>query len=269
LVAFATQETVFTTSRSDPQQFDRVDRRRLSVGTDADATTMRLLSTLAVKTVLDELVPRFQLSGGAGINISTDPTALMLSRIRAGERGDLAILTADGIAALCASGHLVAASRRDLCVSEIGVAVPAGGPAPDISTVDAVRRTLLAVPSIGYSRAGASGIFFAQLIERLGIADAVNRKSTVIPMGFTAALLVDGTVDLAVQQVSELMAVPGVQVVGALPGEIQERLTFPGAIFADAAAAGPAAEFLAYLARPEFADVYRQAGLLPIGGGAV
>jgi molybdate transport system substrate-binding protein len=230
--------------------------------------TMRLLSTLAVKKVLDELIPRFQQGGGGSISISTDPTALMLSRIRAGERGDLAILTADGIGALCASGHLVATSRRDLCVSEIGFAVRAGVPKPDISTIEAVRRALLEVPSIGYSKAGASGIFFAQLIERLGIADAVNRKATVIPMGFTAALLVDGTVELAVQQVSELMAVPGVQVVGALPDEIQERLTFPGALFADAAAGGPAAEFLDYLARPEFAAVYRQAGLLPLSGHA-
>jgi molybdate transport system substrate-binding protein len=223
---------------------------------------MRILSTLAVKAVLDEVVPQLQAQYGT-IEVSIDPTALVIKRITAGERADLAILTADGIAKLSQAGILLAESRRDLCVSAIGIAVRAGAAQPDIATAAAVRATLLAAKSIAYSRAGASGIFFAALIERMGIADQINRKSTVIPAGFTADLAADGRVELAIQQVSELMAVSGVDIVGALPDDINERLRFPGAVFVGAEHANEAASFLRFLARPAMADVYRRAGLSP------
>jgi molybdate transport system substrate-binding protein len=227
---------------------------------------MRILSTLAVRLVLDELVPQFSLTltPPQTIDVSIDPTALVLKRVHAGERGDLAILTAAGIGELCQAGILVNASQANLCVSEIGIAVKAGRAKPDIATAAAVRQLLLDVPSLAYSKAGASGIFFAGLIERLGIADAVNRKATVIPAGFTAALAADGQVEIAIQQVSELLAVPGVDIVGPLPESINERLTFPGAVFAGSAHAGEAAAFLQFLKRPEFAAVYRRAGLQPL-----
>jgi molybdate transport system substrate-binding protein len=223
---------------------------------------MRILSTLAVKAVLDEVVPQLQAQLGQ-IEVSIDPTALVIKRITAGERADLAILTADGVATLCAAGILLTDSRQDLCVSAVGIAVRAGAPKPDIASTAAVRATLLAAKSIAYSRAGASGIFFAGLIERLGIADAVNRKAIIIPAGFTAALAADGRVELAIQQVSELMAVAGVDIVGALPDEINERLRFPGAVFVGAEHADEAQSVLRFLARPAMADVYRRAGLSP------
>jgi molybdate transport system substrate-binding protein len=224
---------------------------------------MRILSTLAVKAMLDEVVPRFQADHGILIDVSIDPTALVVKRITAGERADLAILTADGNSVLCQAGILVADSRTDLCVSEIGMAVRSGAAKPDIATTAAVRTTLLAAKSIAYSRAGASGIFFATLIERLGIADDISRKATVIPAGFTAALAADGRVELAIQQVSELMAIPGVDIVGALPDEINERLRFAGAVFVDAEQRHHAAAFLQFLATPGMATIYRRAGLMP------
>jgi molybdate transport system substrate-binding protein len=225
---------------------------------------MRILSTLAVAKVLDALVPRH--AGTAEVSIN--PTALILGRVKGGERGDLALLTDGGIDELCAAGILVPASRVGICVSEIGIAVQAGAAKPDISTSAAVRAALLAAKSIAYSKAGASGIFFAGLIERLGIADEVNRKATVIASGFTGALAADGRVELAIQQVSELMAVPGIDMAGPLPDDIQERLRFSGAVFAGAAHADAAAAFLQVLARPESAAVYRAAGLRPIDGPA-
>jgi molybdate transport system substrate-binding protein len=229
---------------------------------------MRILSTLAVKKVLDELGPKFPLPKGQTLDISIDPTVLVLRRVRSGERGDLAILTTAGIDELSDAGILSAKGRLDLCVSEIGIAVKRGAAKPDISSAEAVRKLLLDVPSLAYSQAGASGIFFAGLIERLGIADEVNRKATVIPAGFTGALAADGKVAIAIQQVSELMAVPGVDIVGPLPDDVNERLTFPGAVFADAANPTLAADFIAFLKRPEFADVYRRAGLKPLAFSA-
>jgi molybdate transport system substrate-binding protein len=236
---------------------------------------MRILSTLAVKKVLDEAVPlftpllfpplSFSTPGSSSkVEVSIDPTALVLERVKSGERGDLAILTEAGINDLCTAGILVPNSRIELCVSEIGVAVPRGANKPDISSTDAVRNTLLAARSIAYSKAGASGIFFAGLIQRLGIADVVNAKATVIPAGFTAALLVDGRADLAIQQISELMAVDGIDIVGPLPNDINERLRFPGAVFTGSAYSEQANAFLKFLARPEMAERYRLAGLIPI-----
>jgi molybdate transport system substrate-binding protein len=227
---------------------------------------MRILSTLAVKKVLDELGPQFPLPAGQPLDISIDPTVLVVRRIKAGERGDLAILTMAGIDELSAAGILTNVGRLDLCVSEIGIAVQAGAAKPDIATAAAVRQLLLDVPSLAYSKAGASGIFFAGLIERLGIATEVNRKATVIPAGFTGELAATGQVAIAIQQVSELMAVPGVDIVGPLPTDINERLSFPGAVFTDAANPALAAAFVAFLQRPEFADTYRRAGLKPLLG---
>jgi molybdate transport system substrate-binding protein len=225
---------------------------------------MRILSTLAVKKVLDELTPQFRLPDGQSFDISIDPTVLVVCRIQAGERGDLAILTTAGIDELSAAGILTGKGRRNLCISEIGIAVKAGTLKPDISTAAAVRKLLLDVPSLAYSKAGASGIFFAGLIERLGIADAVNRKATIIPAGFTAELATNGTVEIAIQQISELMAVPGVDIVGALPDDINERLSFPGAVFASSSNPALAADIIKFLQQPKFADVYRRAGLKPL-----
>ena len=105
--------------------------------------------------------------------------------------------------------------------SLVGLAVKAGAPKPDIGTAEALKATLLAAQSIAYSRLGASGVFFAELIERLGIAEAVNAKATIIPSGLTGALVARGEAQMAVQQLSELMAVPGLDIVGPLPASLQ------------------------------------------------
>jgi molybdate transport system substrate-binding protein len=181
------------------------------------------MSTLGVATVLRALP--------LGAEIRFDPTARLLAVIAEGARADIAILTDAGIEALTAQGVLAAGTRRDLAHSYVGVAVPRGAAHPDIRTVDALRATLLAAPSLAYSRAGASGIFFAELIERLGIAAEVNAKATVIPHGFTAELAARGEVTIALQQVSELMAVEGVDIVGKLPEGANTCAVFSGALF--------------------------------------
>jgi molybdate transport system substrate-binding protein len=204
---------------------------------------MRVMSTLAVAVVLRGLMPRAPVE----MAVEFDPTMRLLQRIEGGETADIAILTDAGVEALMAKGVLLQGSRRDLAVSHIGMAVKAGAPQPDISTVEALRATLLATPSLAYSRAGASGIFFAGLLERLGIAEVVNAKATIIPQGFTAALAASGAVELAVQQVSELMAVEGIDVVGRLPEGANTAAVFSAGIFASAAPGAAAA--LGWLAR--------------------
>lgn len=193
-----------------------------------------LMSTLAIAGLLREAAPAIEAVLGAPLQVDLAPTRALEARIRAGERADAAVLTAEAIATLAAEGVLDGATARPLAHSRVGIAVRAGVPHPDIASVDALRRLLLDVPSLCYSRAGASGIFFADLVERLGIAAAVNAKAIVIPQGFTAEKLVSGEAAIAFQQVSELMEVPGIEVVGPLPDGAQTIAMFSGAAFAGA-----------------------------------
>ena len=222
--------------------------------------SIRILSTLGVLGVLRDVLPRAA-AAGLEADAQFDPTARLLARIEAGERGGIAILTDAGIAALSEAGVLDGATRRDLACSYVGMAVRAGAARPDISTLEALRGTLLAAPSIAYSRAGASGIFFAGLIERLGIAAAVNAKATIIPQGFTAELAASGEAAIAIQQVSELMAIEGVDIVGKLPAGANTTAVFSAALFTGADAR--AAALLAWLAEAMDAPVLRAGGLEP------
>ena len=231
----------------------------------SEAAPLRILSTLAVMGVLQQVIPAREAATGRRVEVLYEPTAKLLERIRAGAPADLAILTAEAVDALVADGTMRPGSRVDVAVSVIGAAVKAGAPRPDIATPEAFRAALLAAGSIGYSRAGASGIVFAGLIERLGIAAAVNAKATIIPQGFTAELAASGAVELAIQQVSELMAVPGVDIVGPLPEALNVRAVFSGGVMAGAA--GDAADWLGWLAGAATPAVLRAKGLLPVGQG--
>ena len=219
---------------------------------------IRVMSTLGVLSVLRGVLPRL---AGLPTDMQFDPTARLLARIAAGERADVAILTDAGIEALLTDGTLAAGTRRDLALSYVGLAVKAGAARPAIGTVEELRATLLAAPSLAYSRAGASGIFFAELIERLGIAEAVNAKATVIPQGFTAELAARGVVSLAIQQVSELLAIEGVDIVGKLPPEANTCAVFSAAIFADAD--GRSAALLDAIAEAMTPEALQAGGLDP------
>lgn len=225
---------------------------------------MKLLSTLGVNGVLRVVLPEWQAATGVVVEASYDPTALMLERIAGGERADAAILTTAGIDKLLASGIMVPGSRVDLARSLVGIAVKAGAPRPDLSTVESTRRALLAARSIVYSLKGQSGIFFAALIERLGIAREVNARAIIVESGITAKAVIAGDADLAVQQMSELMLVQGIDIAGALPDEIQDDLVFASGVFAGAAEPDHAAGLIAALADPRRAALYSQKGLQAI-----
>ncbi|MBP0445533.1 substrate-binding domain-containing protein [Roseomonas sp. SSH11] len=226
--------------------------------------TLRILSTLAVVGAMRGMTARLEAVAGMTVEADFLPTVGLLQRIRGGERADLAILTADGIGQLCADGVLDPASRKDLVRSHVGFAVKAGAPHPDLGSLDALRETLRAAPSVAYSRTGASGIAFAGLIERLGIAEEVNAKARIIQAGFTAELAASGEVAIAVQQVSELLAVPGIEVAGRLPPEVEVVAVFSAAIFRGAAQPVAAERLLRFLASRDAAPTLEAAGLEPI-----
>lgn len=222
---------------------------------------MKLLSTLGVIGVLKVVLPEWEASNGEKVETSYDPTALMLERIRGGERADLAFLTTDGVDTLIAEGVMVAGSRVDLARSLVGLAVKAGAAKPDLSTVETTRAALLAARSIVYSRKGQSGIFFSTVLDKLGIAREVNAKAIIVESGTTAKEVVAGRADLAVQQLSELMLVDGVDLAGPLPPGIQDDLVFAAGVFAGSPKAAKAAGLIAAMADPRLAAVYASKGL--------
>src|SRR5215469_9911903 len=188
-------------------------------------SVVRLLSTLALRGALVQLAEQYQATKGVALDADYAPTIGLLKRLREGEKADVLILTREGLDELVAEGAVIASSSIDLARSYVGLAVKAGDPHPDISSEKALVSALLAARSVAYSKIGASGIYFAELIERLGIAAEINAKAT-ITAGFTAERLITGEADLAVQQLSELKQVAGVEVVGPIPRELQTAAVF-------------------------------------------
>jgi molybdate transport system substrate-binding protein len=230
------------------------------------AEALRILSTLAVQGAMVGLARRFEKRTGVPLAIEFAPTFLVLAWVTGGDvkPTDVAILTREACDSLAKDHILKQDSVVDLVRSLVGIAVRAGAPKPDIGSVEALRASLVDAQSIVYSRTGASGIFFAQLIQRLGIAEAVNAKATIIPSGFTAEVVACGEAEMAVQQVSELMVVPGIDVVGSLPSELQSPVTFSGAIFAGSQRPDMAGRLLQFLASEEGEGAFRSAGLEPV-----
>jgi len=223
---------------------------------------VRVLSTLALKGAVGSLAERFEAAGGARIDADFAPTLGLLERLRAGEGADVVILTKEALDDLAAKGNVVAATCVDLARSFVGIAVKAGAAQPDIATEAALRATLLG-GRVAYSRIGASGIFFAQLIERMGIAAEVNARARIIPSGFTAERLLSGEADLAVQQLSELKLVAGVELVGPIPRELQTPAVFSAGRLAASQRPETSDALLKYLASAEVAPVLRESGLEP------
>jgi molybdate transport system substrate-binding protein len=183
--------------------------------------------------------------------------------VRGGEGADVVILTREGLDELAAEGTVAADSCIDLARSYVGIAVKAGASHPDIATEAALRATLTGARAVAYSRIGASGIFFAQLIERMGIAAEINARACIVPSGFTAERLVTNEADLAVQQISELMQVGDIEVVGPIPLQLQTPAVFSAGRLTASRWAAQADALVKYLASPAVAPALRESGLVP------
>lgn len=220
-----------------------------------------LFSTLAVQAALEQrLLREFTEETGIGVQPDFDPTSVLLERIHSGEVPDVLIAVTDDIRQLSAQGTVDGRARLPVARTGIGLAVRARTPRPLIATVDDLVRTLLDARSVAYSRTGASGIYFAQLLGRLGIAEAVNARATIVQKGFAAATLLDGRADLAVQ-VSELMTVPGVDVVGPFPADAAHDTEFSIAPSTTAAEWSPASELVCFLGSERARTAYGAFGL--------
>ena len=224
---------------------------------------LRVLSTLALKGAVLNLRRDFEATSGMQIAADFAPTLALLQRLRAGEPADVVILTREGLDEVSREGRVAADSCVDLARSWVGIAVRKGEVHPDISTEAALRAALLNARSVAYSRLGASGILFARLIVQLGIAVEINARAVIIQQGFTAERLVAGEADLAVQQVSELKQIDGIEVVGVIPRELQTPAVFSAGRMVTAQDAAQADRLLQYLSSAEVAPRLRESGLDP------
>ena len=224
---------------------------------------LKLFATNAVRSVLAELVPPFEQTSRHNVAIGYSTTAQTLDLIRAGAHGDVVIATAAGLDELEKLGKVVAKSRAALASSSIGVAVREGAAKPDIRSVEAFKRALLDARAVAYTASGLSGMYFAGLIERLGIAEEVKAKARIRPGGLIAEVVVAGEADLAVQMVSELLAVPGAQYVGPLPAEINQTSMIEAGILTGTRESGAARSLIQHLTTPGSARVFQTKGLTP------
>jgi molybdate transport system substrate-binding protein len=227
---------------------------------------IKILSTHAVQEVLSELGPPFERVSGVGLAIDYDPANALQRRIEAGTPFDVAIVTRTVIDGLALTGKVRAQTCKDICRSGLGVAVRQGAAAPDIATVDAFRRSLLAARSVVRSKEGTSGLYFETLLGRLGIADAMRGKIVLGPSGRIAELVARGEAEMAVQQIPELLPVKGVHYVGPLPGELQLWTVFAAGIGSAANDPAAAKTFIEALVTPSAVALFRAQGLEPVPG---
>ena len=197
-----------------------------------------VISTLALKGVLDAAAP--------GLRVEFHATQALLKDIAAGKSSDAVILTDEGIAELSQNGFLMPGTALKLGKSGVGLAVRAGAAKPDIASLDALKKTLVAAESVGHSRMGASGLYFAGLLERLGLADRL-KKRVIVDKGPVAAGVASGEIQLGAQLLCELAPVKGLEIVGPLPDEVQKFYSFSAAVMAKAARPDAAKAFLDFL----------------------
>lgn len=220
-----------------------------------------LFTALSVRKALEDvLLHAFTKKHGVDVDVTYDPTTILVKKIGEGAKPDVVIAVSSAFTELAAAGAVTPESRVVLAKSGIGIATAPELDSPDIGTVDALRTALTSARSVAYSRSGASGIYFADLIRELGIADEVNARATIVEKGFTALAVTDGRADLAVQQISELKFVPQAKIVGPLPDGAQHYSEMSAAL--GCSAPPEAADLLRFLSGPEAKAAYRDAGLV-------
>ena len=225
---------------------------------------IKVLSAGAYKAVLMNEIPAFEKQTGHKVNVTGDTAGGLVKRIKGGEAFDLVVLTGAAVDELLRSGELAAGTSVPLAKVGIGVAVLKGAPMPDISTEAAFRQAVVsarAVAMVDPAAGGTSGIYLVRLYERWGIAAQVMPKAVLVPGGHSADKLVSGEADLAVQQMSELVAVSGAQVVGYLPAAVQIYTVYTGAIGAKAAQRAATVKLLEALHSPAVRPALEQRGM--------
>jgi molybdate transport system substrate-binding protein len=227
------------------------------------ASPIRIISSMATRQLLADLVTQFRLTSAYEVSTESVGGVDAAKRVQAGEPFDVVVLAADAIERLIEAGKIVPGSRVDLVRSGVAIAVRSGAARPDIGSEEAVKRAVLAAGSLGYST-GPSGVHLARLFERWGIADAIQARTVQAPPGIpVGSLVADGKVELGFQQLSELMHLPGIDVLGPLPRSIQIVTTFSAGLSVLSTQPKAVGEMLEFMASPAAAAAKRRNGMEP------
>ena len=232
----------------------------------AHAAELKVMSTVALTPTLDELTPKYEKSSGNKLVIIYSTIAELKKRIEAGETADIMVLSRPALNDLQTQGKVSEGSIANVGSSYVAIGIRAGAPKPDISTAEKLKEALLATKSISYAdpaKGGASGVYFAKVIDRLGIADQMKSKTVLVPGAQAGELVAKGEVEMGVAQASEIAAVPGAQVVGPLPGDLNSAIVF--AVGIGSASKDPAAakSLIELLTGPTGAAVLKSKGMDP------
>ncbi len=222
---------------------------------------LKLLSSMAAREVLSELAAQYQRATGQPVTAEAAGGVDVVKRVQGGEAVDAVVLASNAIEKLIAEAKLLAGSRVDLAESGVAIAVRAGAAQPDVSSEAAVQRAVLSARTLSYST-GPSGVYLEKLFERWGILERIRSRIVVPPPGVpVGSLVASGAAELGFQQLSELMSLPGVEVVGPLPPEIQTLTTFSGGVAVRSSVPGAARALLDYMASPAALNVKRKYGM--------
>jgi molybdate transport system substrate-binding protein len=241
----------------------------LVLGIKAEAAEIKVLSAFGMQSVLEDLGPKFERATGHKLALTFATGGATVKRVQGGEVCDVVITLRQGIDTLMKEGKAPAGDVTALASAGISVAIRKGAPKPDISSPDALKRTLLAAKSISYvdpASGGASGIHFAKVLDRLGIANEMKSK-TSFPDRKTPAevgvLVANGEAEIGVHIIQELIPVAGIDIVGPLPGDLQNTIVFAAAVMASAKDAEAAKALVNFLRTPEAAAVIKAKGMEP------
>ena len=230
----------------------------------AVAADIKVLTAGAYKPIVQAMALDFEQKTGHKLVVANDTAGALERRIGQGEAFDLVVLPPAGLERLAKAGRVVADTQAPLARVAIGVAVKRGAPLPDIGTVEALQKALLAARAVAYidpAAGGSSGIYLSQLFERWGLAGQIKSKAVLVPGGLVAERVVSGEADLALHQISEILAVPGAVLVGPIPREVQNYTVYAGAVGASAAAPDAARALLVALSGPAARDVLKDKGM--------
>ncbi|HET9663272.1 MAG TPA: substrate-binding domain-containing protein [Burkholderiales bacterium] len=221
---------------------------------------IKVMASAAFREAYLELLPDFERESGHKVTNTWVPSVQMMARLKGGERTDVVILSDAALAELMKAG--IVAERFPLARSGIGVAVRAGAARPDVGSAEALKRAVLAAKSVVYST-GPSGIYLAALFERMGIAAQIRDRVRQVQGEPAGAVVARGEAELGFQQMSELLPVAGIDIIGPLPHEVQEITVFSAGLHARAPAADAARALIAHLTAPQAAPVIRKKGMEP------
>jgi molybdate transport system substrate-binding protein len=227
----------------------------------SDASQIKILSGGAMKSLMVEVVPLFERAIGTTVEIKFALTSVLTKEIEDGAAFDIALLPRPELDALVEAGRIAAGTQTDITRSAVGLAVRAGAPKPDIGTVEALKRTLQAAKSIGYSD-GPSGAYIAELLVRLGIAGEMNPKTRLTSRP-VAEIVAEGEAEIGMQQIVAILPVKGAELVGPLPGELQNIIVYAAGLATGTRQSGTARAFIAFMATPEVVRMIRAKGMEP------